>query len=160
MFSHPLTVNFYLFGRNDYSTSYTGTNNVGWNIAGKLKAKNAFGTPSEHSYRVQLLGAEQRYKIVSVSIDGEVVVSTVVDKTPAVEDTANVGISKKEAAAIRRESEFRTWTSTASTTIEARFAGKLGKTVTLEKRDGKKIELPLEKLSDEDQAFIAEKQKR
>ncbi len=59
----------------------------------------------------------------------------------------------------RRAAGFRTWTSIAGTTIEARFAGKRGKTVTLEKRDGKKIELPLEKLSDEDQAFIAAKQK-
>ncbi len=64
------------------------------------------------------------------------------------------------AAAKRRELSFRTWTSTAGTTIEARFAGLSGGKVTLEKRDGKKIRVPLDKLSDVDQKFIADKRKR
>ena len=52
-------------------------------------------------------------------------------------------------------SEFRTWTnSTGTSKIEAVFAGmELGK-VKLTKKNGKKIQLPLEKLSSDDQEWI------
>ena len=44
--------------------------------------------------------------------------------------------------------EWRTWKSTAGTAIEAKLLSSDGKDVTLEKRDGKKLSLPLVKLSE------------
>lgn len=54
-----------------------------------------------------------------------------------------------------KEPEFRTWTdSTGKFKIEAEFAGmELGK-AKLKKKDGTVIQLPLEKLSDDDQEWI------
>ncbi len=58
------------------------------------------------------------------------------------------------------EQEFRTWTSSAGTTIEARFAGLANGTVILGKRDGKKLKVPLDKFVEADQKFVADKRKR
>jgi hypothetical protein len=52
--------------------------------------------------------------------------------------------------------EWRTWKSTAGTAIEAKLLSSDGKDVTLEKRDGKKLALPLVKLSAADQSYLTE----
>ena len=52
--------------------------------------------------------------------------------------------------------EFRTWTSKAGTSIEARLIKQSGQTITLEKKaDGKKLTLKLRQLSKADQEFIS-----
>ncbi len=63
--------------------------------------------------------------------------------------------SLAEQESKRKEHEFRTWTdNTGEFTIEARFrsygAGKL----TLEKKDGSRITLPMERLGTEDQEWV------
>jgi hypothetical protein len=52
------------------------------------------------------------------------------------------------------EPEFRTWTSTAGTTIEAELKAVEGKTAVLKKRDGTEIRVPVGKLSKFDQQWI------
>jgi SLA1 homology domain 1, SHD1 len=56
--------------------------------------------------------------------------------------------------------EFRIWTdSTGKHETEAKFAGMAFGKVTLEKRDGSRVTLPLEKLSADDQAWIEAKKR-
>lgn len=61
--------------------------------------------------------------------------------------------SKRKPAA----SQYRTWTSAGGTYhVEAELAGVASGEVTLRKRDGTEIVLPLERLSAEDQAWVGE----
>jgi hypothetical protein len=55
-----------------------------------------------------------------------------------------------------QESDFRTWTDAKGThTTEAKYGGMASDTVRLIKRDGITVEVPLEKLSEEDREWIA-----
>jgi hypothetical protein len=58
------------------------------------------------------------------------------------------------------EAKWRTWTdSTGQFKTKARFGGMAGGNVKLIKRDGSKLTLPLERLSDEDQEWIKKRSK-
>jgi hypothetical protein len=64
---------------------------------------------------------------------------------------ANVAMGQQPSA----ESEFRTWTdSTGKFQVEAKFTNYRNLEVTLELADGKALELPLKKLSRDDQLFV------
>jgi hypothetical protein len=53
------------------------------------------------------------------------------------------------------EAEFRTWTSAdGKFTVEAQLVKVVGKTVHLKRKDGKTLQVPLDKLGDEDQTFL------
>lgn len=61
-----------------------------------------------------------------------------------------------EPPAVKRiHRESRTWTDASGKhTIDATFYSRIGDTVTLQKSDGQKIKLPLNKLSDEDREWL------
>ena len=63
-----------------------------------------------------------------------------------------VGADDKPAADLERQ--FRTWTSTVGTEVEARLAGRLGDTVKLGLRDGTELKVPYDQLSEVDQKYI------
>jgi hypothetical protein len=64
--------------------------------------------------------------------------------------------SAAEARLAEQEAEFRTWTAKGSgKTIEAKRISYAAGTVTLESREGKRSKVPLDKLSDEVQQFVA-----
>ncbi|MBX3413429.1 MAG: hypothetical protein KF708_12135 [Pirellulales bacterium] len=68
-------------------------------------------------------------------------------------DADSAGITAASESSI--ETEYRTWVdATGKHKTEAKFAGLAFRQVTLEKRDGSRVTLPLEKLSAEDQAWI------
>lgn len=50
--------------------------------------------------------------------------------------------------------EMRSWKSTAGTSIEARATALVDGKVSLETADGRKLEVPMEKISEADQAFV------
>lgn len=54
----------------------------------------------------------------------------------------------------KRRKEFRTWTSTAGTTLFARLDSVITRKVRLEKEDGSKIDVELKKLSEEDRKYV------
>ncbi len=61
----------------------------------------------------------------------------------------------KRIAAAKREASFRTWaSSTGNHTTEAILLSYGSGSVTLERRDGKKIKVELAKLSDADRAYV------
>ncbi len=53
-----------------------------------------------------------------------------------------------------RQHELRTWTSVAGSTIEAKFVRIVAGRITLEKEDGKRIDVLPQQLSEEDQAHL------
>ena len=56
---------------------------------------------------------------------------------------------------LKPESDLRTWTSTdGKFTVEAQFVKAVGETVYLKRKDGRQIEVPIEKLSPKDQQFL------
>jgi hypothetical protein len=68
--------------------------------------------------------------------------------------------AEKERQAAIEEAKWRTWTdSTGKYKTEAKFGGVAFDKVTLIKRDGSKVQLPLAKLSDEDQKWIKQRNK-
>ncbi|MDA1054665.1 MAG: SHD1 domain-containing protein [Planctomycetota bacterium] len=58
------------------------------------------------------------------------------------------------AAPAAKTAEIRTWTSTVGSTIEAELTGVEDEVAILKKRDGKVLRVPLDKLSEQDQAWI------
>lgn len=62
----------------------------------------------------------------------------------------------KPPPVLKVEREFREWTTAdGKFKVEAQFVGKLGSTVRLERKDtGNVVSIPLEKLSDVDQAYV------
>jgi len=61
-----------------------------------------------------------------------------------------------QITSVHAEEGFRTWTSKAGTSIEARLIKQTGQTITLEKKtDGKKLHLKIRQLSKADQDFIS-----
>jgi thiol-disulfide isomerase/thioredoxin len=67
---------------------------------------------------------------------------------------------KREQAMKARAATFRTWTAANGVShTKAKFRGAIGDVVKLELESGKVIEVPLDKLSDDDQKYI-EKRKR
>jgi hypothetical protein len=59
------------------------------------------------------------------------------------------------AGAATAADEWRTWKSSSGTATEAKLVSTDGKEAILEKRDGKRITVPLSRLSAEDQAYLA-----
>ena len=80
---------------------------------------------------------------------------------PAPEATANAPSDKPPKKQSYPDSAYRKWTdSTGTYHVEAAFAGQHGPTITLEKRDGKQINLSLYKLSEADRAWLQEHRER
>ena len=76
-----------------------------------------------------------------------------------VEDQEWITDAVKRNAAIEN-AKYRNWTdSTGKYKTEAEFGGMVGQKVTFIKRDGSKVQVPLEKLSDEDREWIAKRKK-
>jgi hypothetical protein len=70
-------------------------------------------------------------------------------------------VRKSSPSKPREEPILRTWHDSAGThAIEAKFHGMIGGKVRLKKADGSTITVPLEKLSDDDQAWIKARVKR
>lgn len=79
------------------------------------------------------------------------------DKEPKAEAKRQDEKEHQEATAA---AEWRTWTSADSTRgTEAKFGGVTSGKVTLKKRNGSTVQVPLEKLSDEDREWITDHQK-
>jgi len=58
-------------------------------------------------------------------------------------------------SAMEAEEEFRTWTDNTGTfSAEAKFVKRAMEKVTLEKRNGKRIELPMDRLSEDDRMYL------
>lgn len=72
---------------------------------------------------------------------------------------AKAKADQEQKAAVEK-AKWRTWTdSTGKHTIEAKFRGMAAGKVRLNKHDGNTIQLPFEKLSDEDQKWIESRKK-
>jgi hypothetical protein len=63
-------------------------------------------------------------------------------------------LAAKARKAAVEAANWRTWTTSQGTKIEARFCGTVSNAVRLMDRDGSKIKIPLDDLSDEDRAWI------
>lgn len=65
------------------------------------------------------------------------------------------GTAKKQ-----KEAEYRIWTSTVGTQIEAKYTSRIVDTIKLTKRNGETIKVRVDQLSEADQKYIDERQKR
>jgi hypothetical protein len=82
----------------------------------------------------------------------------------AVEAKRQVTVERAKAEKERKEAieaaKWRTWTdATGEHKTDAKFGGLLSGKVTLIRRDGSKVQVPLEKLSDEDREWITTRRK-
>jgi hypothetical protein len=116
-------------------------------------------------------------KIIGLDEDDYVIQPVKLATPPQAPTDAGLLASKKGAvdvkrAAIERErakeerekaieaAKWRIWTDASGEhKIEAKFSGMLSGTVKLTKRDGSTLKVPLEKLSDEDKAWIENRSK-
>ncbi|MGA7699906.1 MAG: SHD1 domain-containing protein [Thermoguttaceae bacterium] len=89
-----------------------------------------------------------------------------VDVVPQVRDLdqcASDSLSGKEPPPKQKvpqkpERSFRTWTdATGSHVVEAEFRGVINRVVTLEKKDGEVVKVPVEKLSKKDQEWLRQR---
>lgn len=60
----------------------------------------------------------------------------------------------------QHQSNLRTWTSQSGRTIEARFTGVTGQTVRLQKADDRRVVIEFEQLSEADQEFVRQMQRK
>jgi SLA1 homology domain 1, SHD1 len=133
-----------------------------------VKAKNGFGAELTYQWATILTLEGNTWELVSCVIDDEMVYSSETllnklkarkllnDATQAAADKRAKVEEKKKRAAEIDEKKWHTWTdANGKHTTEAKFSGVASGTVTLIKRDGTSVKVPLEKLSTEDQEWIA-----
>lgn len=138
----------------------------------KVKAKNDFGAELTYRWQTILTLNGNTWELVSCAIDGETVYESKEllnkltarkqDKQTAIdrEDAIERAKAEKERQAAIEEAKWRTWTdSTGKHKTEAKFGGVAFGKVKLIKRDGSTVQLPLEKLSDEDREWITNRSK-
>lgn len=166
---YPLDAKFPMFG-----TSASGNDSTGYWVTGTVKAKNAFGAELTHEWKVNLTVQGDNWHLVYCEIGGE---PQYVDQETAEAlaglqaamnsqetETPKEGVQGAErqkrnaprrSVPERHEYEFRTWTdSTGTYTIEAKFVSYGSGNVTIEKKDGSKTTLSLDRLSEEDQKWV------
>lgn len=139
-------------------------------VSSKVKAKNDFGAELTYQWATIVHLEGNTWELVSCVIDDEMVYSseTLLNKlkarkeinaaVQAAADKQAIAEEKKKRKAEIEEKKWRTWTAAnGKHTTEAKFNGVASGTVTLIKRDGTSVKVPLEKLSDEDKEWIAER---
>jgi hypothetical protein len=161
----------------DASFGFWDTPEITWNperdtffVSSKVKAKNGFGAELTYQWATILTLEGNTWQLVSCVIDDEMVYSSeeLLNKLrarkllteaaqQADDNRAKVEARKKRVAEID-EKKWHNWTAaTGKHTTEAKFSGVASGTVTLIKRDGTKIKVPLEKLSDDDKEWISKR---
>jgi hypothetical protein len=129
-------------------------------VKGTVVAKNDFGASLTHEYAVIMVKEIGTWQVDMVTIGGKMVYRRKIEAAP-VEQTKPKQHKRQLPAVEPAKSVSRTWTDKAGNhTTEATFAGAIGNKIKLRKVDGKVITVLLENLSDEDQKWIKDKQKR
>jgi SLA1 homology domain 1, SHD1 len=147
-------------------------------VESTVKAKNDFGGELTYRWAVILRRVQDsqanQWTLVSCAIDDKIVYADAqaadqlqrgkASKELEEQQVANKARAeaKAEAERIKRmeidERKWRTWTSNdAKHSTDAKFDGLTSGTVKLIKRDGSSVKVPLDKLSDADQKFIAKR---
>ena len=87
---------------------------------------------------------------------------TTTDPKPAVTPMANTEPDARTTALEPKDDNgYRTWSDASGAhTIKARFGGSINETVTLIKEDGSKVSLPLDKLSEQDRQWLADRRNK
>ena len=114
------------------------------------------------TYGYTAVGGAQTTVLVLERNDGkikEILESKRKDESRRAEEKLRAANERVRVEKARRDAEeaarWRTWTDAAGThTIEARYGGVVLGKVKLTKKDGTTIQVPIEKLSDEDQQWI------
>jgi DNA-binding protein YbaB len=142
--------------------------------SGKVKAKNALGAELTHTWRTFIHLNGDTWELVSCEIDGEFVYADKqllsallahAGQQAAEERKEEQATAKAQRQAVQaqeqaenEERKWHKWTSSdGKFTVDAKFDGMTSKVVKLAKRDGTVVKLPLEKLSADDQEFIAKR---
>lgn len=161
----------------DASFGFWDVPNITWNaerdtfyVSSKVKAKNDFGAELTHQWATLVTLDGNTWKLVSCVIDDNTVYAdetllTALNARRQLQDREQHAAAKVAAAAAKRkrqaeieESKWRTWTNAnGKHSVEAKFSGMAFGTVTLTKRDGTSVKVPIEKLSDDDRKWIAER---
>jgi hypothetical protein len=141
-------------------------------VSSKVKAKNDFGAELTYQWATIITLDGNTWELVSCVIDGETVYSseTLLNKLKASKQLSDAkqeaadkrakAEAKKKRQAEIEETKWRTWTDVKGKhTVEAKFGGMAFGTVTLTKRDGTSVKVPLEELSDEDKEWISTRAK-
>lgn len=137
-------------------------------VSSKVKAKNDFGAELTYQWATIVTLEGNAWELVSCVIGDEMVYSseTLLNKLKArklINDATQAAADKRAQAEVKRkrqaefeEKKWRKWTAAnGKHTTEAKFSGMTSGTVTLTKRDGSTVKVPLKKLSDEDKEWIA-----
>ncbi len=144
-----------------------------WSLKGTVAARNSFNAPLTQSWEATLrMGQdESEWDVLTLRIGEEVeyVSPKVAGLLAEQEQKANAEAARRRESQRKEEQErkaaiekakWRTWTSAdGSYTMEAKYSGVAFGKVTLIKQDGSKVQVPLDKLSDEDQEWIASRKR-
>lgn len=137
-----------------------------WVVTGTVTAKNAFGAALTHEYLVSLeleLSDESKtWRTMLVQIGDEVVFVSDRVAAMAAEQQAKAAEARERAAQDAREAAaWRNFTdNTGEHTEKAKFVKFAGGKAHLEKEDGSISQLPMSRLSPEDQQWIRDELKR
>ena len=128
-------------------------------VTGTVVAKNALGGELTHQYRV-VFSEDGDVSLVQLGDEVVYVSQKLIDAVEESVEEATKATSAATAAA-EEDNKYRTWTdNTGQHQVEAKFLEfKAGK-VSLERRDGKIIEMSPNRLSDDDVNWYREELKR
>ena len=141
-------------------------------VSSKVKAKNDFGAELTYQWATIITLNGSTWELVQCVMDGKEVYKSdkLLSKLKAKKQSADhaEGVAakraeaeaKKERQAEIEEAKWRTWTDASGKhKTEAKYSGMVSGKVMLIKRDGSKVQMPLEKLSEEDREWITNRPK-
>ncbi len=139
----------------------------------KVKAKNDFGAALTYQWETIVMLNGDTWELVSCAIDGRTVyeskdlLATLTARKLGKEQSIASAARKQRAALAAEErkadeeTRWRTWTDAIGKhKTEARYGGLSSGKVNLTKRDGAKVQVPLDKLCKEDQEWIRQRSQK
>jgi len=132
-------------------------------VTGVVDAQNAFGAVVREPWEVVAVldRSRDQWAPIFVSLSGDPVFGSqrAVDELLAMDGGEPTGLAAPPPEEVEDPEppapDFRTWTDTSGEfTVEAEFVRLSMGTVTLRKADGSEISLSMEKLSEDDQAWV------
>lgn len=122
-----------------------------------------FDVPERRDYRLELCerhGLEEAYVQLTPSASKEAAWDAALHREQLKTAAERARLAEEERKAKEEAAMWRTWKDSAGRTLEARFSGMAFGKVTLTKKDGTTLQVPLERLSEDDQKWIRARQKK
>ncbi len=143
-------------------------------VAGTVKAKNAFGAALTYEWGTILGCRDDRWSLLACNVGDDVHYESPeladlvrereakqIQEFEAAREERKIAAKAANQAAWEAASPVRAWRDASGRfSVEARYGGIIGGKVILRKADGTRTQIPLDRLSEEDRAWIDARKKR